>query len=173
MWGRNNPSEKYGFAGMLTIPRKVHIEDGLMLQTPVIYGELDKSIDIKDTYEDHLSVGTIKLEIEGLESLSIELRKGNDEVTKFYLKDNEFYFDRSKSGEVITGLEKDELSLKGIRKMPYRKKDKDVIYIVMDKYSIEIFVNGISMSNAIYPNKDSDRLKIDISSTKTKMSLYK
>ena len=173
MWGRSNPSSKYGFAGMLTIPRKVHIEDGLMLQTPVIYGELDKSLSIKKTYEDHLTVGTLVLEVVGLESISINLREGNNEVTKFYLKDNEFYFDRSKSGETITGEEKDELSLIGIRKMPYRKKGKDIIYIVMDKYSVEIFVNGISMSNTIYPNDKSEIFKIDVAATKAKLDIYK
>lgn len=173
MWGRNNPSAKYGFAGMLTVPRKVHIEDGLMLQTPVIYGDLDKTVDIKDTYEDHLSIGTLKLEVEDLKSLSISLREGKDEVTEFYLKDNEFYFDRSKAGEEITGVEPDELSLKGLRKMPYRKKDKDVIYIVMDKYSIEIFVNGMSMSNLVYPKDDSDKYKIDVIGTNKKLSIYK
>ena len=173
MWGRNNPSAKYGFAGMLTVPRKVHIEDGLMLQTPVIYGDLDKTIDIKDTYEDHLSIGTLKLEVEDLKSLSISLREGKDEVTKFYLKDNEFYFDRSKAGEEITGVEPDEFSLKGLRKMPYRKKDKDVIYIVMDKYSIEIFVNGVSMSNLVYPKDDSDKYKIDVIGTNKKLTIYK
>lgn len=173
MWGRNNPSDKYGFAGMLTIPRKVYIEDGLMLQTPVIYGKLDKTINIKDTYEGHLSIGSIILEIDNLESLSISLRMGKDEETKFYLKDNEFYFDRSKSGELLYGDEKDELSLKGIRKMPYRRKDKDIIYIIMDKYSIEIFVNGISMSNIVYPKDDSDIFKIDAVAKNTTLNVYK
>ena len=173
MWGRNNPSSKYGFAGMLTVPRKVEVKDGLMLQTPVIFGKLAKTVDIKNTYEDHISVGTLRLEVEHLESLSIDLREGNGEVTKFYLNGNEFFFDRSKSGEIITGEEKDELSLKGIRKMPYLKKDKDVIYIVMDKYSVEIFVNGISMSNVIYPRDNSDALKIDVSSIKSKLEIYR
>ena len=158
---------------MLTVPRKVEVKDGLMLQTPVIFGKLAKTVDIKNTYEDHISVGTIKLEVEHLKSLSINLREGNGEITKFYLNGNEFFFDRSKSGEIITGEEKDELSLKGIRKMPYLKKDKDVIYIVMDKYSVEIFVNGISMSNVIYPRDNSDGLKIDVSSIKSKLEIYR
>ena len=173
MWGRNNPSSKYGYAGMLTAPRKVEVKDGLMLQTPVIFGKLAKTVDIKNTYEDHISVGTLKLEVEHLKSLFINLREGNGEVTKFYLKGDEFYFDRSKSGEIIAGEEKDELSLKCIRKMPYLKKEKDIIYIVMDKYSIEIFVNGISMSNVIYPKDNSDAFKIDVSSIKSKLMIYR
>ena len=113
------------------------------------------------------------LEVEGLKKLSINLRKGDDEVTKFYLDKKDFVFDRSKSGEKIEGLEKDELSLKGIRKMPYIKKDKDVIYVVMDKYSIEIFVNGISMSNVIYPKETSDKFEINLKAKNAELTIYK
>ena len=173
MWGRNNPSEKYGFAGMLTVPRKVTIENDFLIQTPVIYGKLQKTTKIDSTYTDKISVGTIKLEIKDLGSLSINLREGEDEVTKFYLKDNEFYFDRSKSGEAIYGDEQDELSLKGIRKMPYYKREIDTIYIVLDKYSIEIFVNGISMSNLVYPKETSEGLTISIKSSSNKLEIYK
>ena len=173
MWDRNNPSDKYGFAGMLTVPRKVTVEDGYMLQTPVIYGKLDKEVNIEDKYEDHLTVGTLILEASNLKSLSIDLRKGDGEVTKFYLDKDEFYFDRSKSGELIKGVETDKLSLKGMRKMPYRKKEKDVIYIVLDKYSVEIFVNGISMSNAIYPKETSDLFTISVSGEDKKLWIYK
>ena len=173
MWDRNNPSDKFGFAGMLTVPRKVTVEDGYMIQTPVIYGKLDKELNIKDNYEDHLYVGTLILEVKDLQSLSIDLRKGDGEVTRFYLDKNEFYFDRSKSGEQITGVEEDELSLKGMRKMPYRKKEKDIIYIVLDKYSVEIFVNGISMSNVIYPKETSDTFTINVSGSEKKLTIYK
>ena len=173
MWDRNNPSDKYGFAGMLTCPRKVYVENGLLLQKPVIYGDLNKEVLDFDSYKDHLEVGTLELEVEELESLSINLREGKEEVTKFYLKDSEFYFDRSQSGELIQGKEKDELSLKGMRKMPYMKKKKDIIYIVMDKYSIELFVNGISMSNVIYPHEESDGLSIGLKSKKAKLKIFK
>ena len=173
MWERNNPSSKYGFAGMLTVARKVTVEDGLMLQTPVIYGNKDKEVELDGKYSDRLSVGTLALEIQNLKSFSFELRKGENEVTKLYLKDDKIYFDRSHSGEVITGSEKDEYSLKGIRIMPYRKKDKTTIYIVMDKYSLEIFVNGLSMSNIIYPQKSSDLFELNVESNHCKLTIYK
>lgn len=172
MWGRNNPSSKYGFAGMLTTPRKVEVVDGLLLQTPIFPGNLRKTVEVKGTYSGHLEVGALELEVKNLKSLSINLREGKDEVTKFYLKDSEFYFDRSKSGETITGEEKDELSLLGIRKMPYLKKEKDKICIVLDKYSVEIFVNGISMSNIVYPKENSDVFTINIDSDTAIMKVY-
>ena len=173
MWDRNNPSSKYGFAGMLTVPRKVTVENGLLIQVPVIFGELKEKTSIKDIYRTNLSVGTLHLQIKDLKSLSIDLRKGDGEVTKFYLKDKEFYFDRSKSGEQIQGVEKDPLSLAGKRKMPYLKKKNDEIFIVMDKYSIEIFVNGISMTNTVFPKESSGGLEISIESMAASVSVYK
>ena len=127
MWARTYPTAKYGFVGQLTVPRHVYVEDGKMLQKPVIFGKLSRKTRFFDKYVDKLNVGTLMLEIEGLKKLDISLRKGEGEVTRFYLDKKDFVFDRSKSGEKIEGLEKDELSLKGIRKMPYMKKDKDVI----------------------------------------------
>ena len=173
MWGRSYPSAKYGFVGQLTVPRKISVENGKLLQNPIVFGKLDKKISIENTYKDHLSVGTIHLQVEGLKDFSMSLRKGKDEETKFYLDGKSFVFDRSKSGEKIEGLEKDELSLKVIRKMPYMKKDKDEIYVVMDKYSVEIFVNGISMSNVIYPKEDSDELEIKINAKSANLCIYK
>ena len=173
MWGRTFPCVKYGFVGQLTVPRYLSVENGKLLQKPVIFGKLARITTISREYSDHLMVGTLELEVEDLKKFSLELRKGKDEVTKFYLDKEDFVFDRSKSGEIITGLEKDELSLKGIRKMPYNKKSKDIIYVVMDKYSAEIFVNGISMSNVIYPKESSDGLEIKLSSKGAKLTIYK
>ncbi|MBR0295235.1 MAG: GH32 C-terminal domain-containing protein [Bacilli bacterium] len=173
MWGRNNPSSKYGFAGMLTVPRKVEVVDNMLLQTPIIYGELKEKAPVKDKYSTCMSVGVIKLEVKDLKSLDVKLRKGDDEETRFYLKDDTFYFDRSKSGEKITGDEKDEYSLNGMRKMPYLKKDKTTIYFVLDKYSVEIFVNGITMSNVIYPKENSDIFELNISSNESNITIYK
>ena len=173
MWERNNPSEKYGFAGMLTIPRKVTIKGDKLLQEPVILKNKVKELDINNIYKDNISVGAIKLEIEDLKDLSINLRMGENEVTKIYLQEKEIYFDRSHSGEPIYGKEQDELSLRGMRKMPYLKQEKDTIYLVLDKYSVELFVNGISMSNVIYPQESSDGLEIKLQSKSSKITIYK
>ena len=173
MWERNNPSTKYGFAGMLTVPRKISVKNGKLLQNPVVFGELSEKLELENSYKTHLSVGVVKLEIEDLKDLSIDIRKGKDEVTKFYLHDNNFVFDRSSSGETITGSEKDVFSAIGIRKMPYLNEEKDTIYIILDKFSVEIFVNGISMSNLIYPKEDSDGLEINVNAKSTILEIYK
>ena len=173
MWDRNNPSSKYGFAGQLTCPRKVEVVDNLMLQTPVIYGEKKEEVTFEKTYSGHLTEGVIELNLENLSSFSFELRRGNKENTRIYLIDDKIYFDRSHSGEPIIGVEEDDFSKKGIRIMPYRKLEKTKIYIVMDKYSIELFVNGLSMSNVIYPSESSDIFELNIESGCNRLSLYK
>ena len=173
MWDRNNPSSKYGFAGMMTYPRKVIVEDDLLLQEPVPLHDHPENITVQDRFETHLNTGIIKLEIKELQNISINIREGEDEVTKFYLYGKEFYFSRNYSGEKISGREEDNLSLQGIRKMPYLPKETDTIYLVLDKYSVEIFVNGISMSNLFYPKDSSDKFTLNIKATSCKMSLFK
>ena len=173
MWDRNYPSAKYGFVGQLTVPRLLSVEEGKLIQKPVIFGKLSRKTRFFDKYSDKLIVGTLMLEVEGLKKLNINLRQGENEVTKFYLDKKDFVFDRSNSGEKIEGVEKDELSLKGIRKMPYVKKDKDVIYIVLDKYSVEIFVNGLSMSNVIYPKDTSIKFEIKLKAKNAELAIYK
>lgn len=172
MWDRNNPTSKYGFAGMMTYPRKVVVKDNMMLQEPVPLTNKIEELEINSSYKGHLSVGMVKLEIEDLKDLSINLRIGEKEITKFYLKENEFYFDRSQSGETITGREEDEYSTHGIRKMPYIRKNTDEIYLILDKYSVEIFVNGVVMSNLIFPKENSDGLEISVQANHSKMSIF-
>ena len=57
--------------------------------------------------------------------------------------------------------------------MPYRKLKETKIYIVMDKYSVEIFVNGLSMSNVIYPKEMSEKFTLNIESDCNRVILYK
>ena len=57
--------------------------------------------------------------------------------------------------------------------MPYRKLKDTKIYIVLDKYSIEVFINGLSMSNTIYPSEKSEKFTLKIESCCNRITLYK
>ena len=57
--------------------------------------------------------------------------------------------------------------------MPYRRLDQTKIYIVLDKYSVEVFVNGLSMSNTVYPVEKSEEFTLKIESACNRLSLYK
>lgn len=172
MWDRNNPSAKYGFAGMLTIPRRLSIVNNDLYQTPVLPEKLLFEKENISSFEEHVITGFYQLVIENLKSLSLSIRKGKEEETLFYLKNEEWVFDRSSSGIKITGKESDEDSNRGIRKMPYTKQNKHIIYLVLDKFSVEIFVDGMSMSNTIFPAETSDLLQIKVESGKNLLKRF-
>ena len=162
MWDRNNPSEKYGFAGSLTIPRHIDVINGELYQVPVLpQGKVEKHI-VKDHFIDHSRVGFYKIELDNLESFLLKVRKGAEHETIFKLKNNEWVFDRSHSGEAIKGKETDEDSLAQVRRMPYIPNTHHEIYLVLDEFSVEIFVDGKSMTSLIYPDLTDDLLDLQI-----------
>ena len=171
MWDRSNPSQKYNFAGSLTIPRKIEVRNNELYQTPVLpNGKVEKYI-VEDEYKEHQRIGFYKIEINDLESLSLKLRKGKEHQTTFKLENNEWVFDRSMSGEQITGVETDYESLHGLRKMPYVPHKNHEIYLLLDEFSIEIFVDGKSMTSLIYPDLEDDLLDLRIKANN--VTLYK
>ena len=142
-----------------------------LYQTPVLpNGEIIKQA-VDEQYIDHVRTGFYKLEIENLQSFELQMRKGQNHQTLFQLKNNEWVFDRSHSGEVIIGKEEDDDSLHGIRKMPYISSKKHEIYIVLDEFSVEIFVDGKSLTSLIYPDLDDDLFDLQIKAEK--VVLYK
>lgn len=174
MWDRNNPSEKYGFAGTLTVPRRITIFDGKLIQKPVWnYNNSTKEV-IKDNYVGQLKYGALKLNISKLEELNLKLRKKGNQYFEVSLNENELVFDRSKSGEQIVGAEKDEDSINGIRRMPLDNKESVEIEIISDEFSLEFFVNGKAASFLLYPFVDAKEFSIEIKSEHTQLekSLY-
>lgn len=162
MWDRNIPSQKYGFAGMLTVPRKVEIKDGELLQTPLVSAEKVYEKEVCGTYTDKIKTGMIKIKAKNLKTFNLFMRRKNDMYTSFCLKDGEWVFDRSRSGEKIEGKECDKDSLAGIRRMPFKDSAETEICVVLDEFSAEIFVNGKALSSTIYPDPDADGLELDV-----------
>ena len=160
MWDRNIPSAKYGFAGMLTVPRKVEVIKGELYQTPIVNTGKEQSVKVEKSFTDEVKRGVITIETTSLKSLSLKLRKGENNYTSFSLENGEWVFDRSKSGEQIVGVEKDADSLSGIRRMPFSKGDKTTLTLVLDDYSVEIFENGKSLSATIYPPENANGLEL-------------
>ena len=173
MWDRNNPSEKYGFVGQLTIPRRISMKDAKLLQTPVFPKKIQKTKVLNGAYKEHVITGFYKLEVEGLKSLDVSFRKGKEHSTTFKLENDTWVFNRSNSGALIKGAEVDEDSLNGIRRMPYVKQNKHEIYFVLDEFSVEIFVDGLSLTSTIYPDQKDDLFNIDIQSERCKLTKYK
>ena len=166
MWDRNVPSEKYGFSGMLTVPRKVYVKDGRLCQEPIVKcGEVQKKIDC-GSIEDKATRGVITLNATNLESLTIRLRSDGTHYTDLALNGGEWVFNRSKSGEEISGVEKDSDSVNGIRRMPFSENSEVTLTIVMDDFSVEIFEDGRSLTSTIYPPEDADGIEISVKAAK-------
>ena len=160
MWDRNVPSAKYGFAGMLTLPRVVSIKDGRLYQQPAVNSQLVYEADVCDRLCDRAVTGVVSVKATNLRELSIKLRSNGENYTSMALVDGEWVFDRSKSGEAIVGAEKDEDSLNGIRRMPYSGNDDVTLTIVMDEFSVEIFEDGRALSSTVYPPVGADGIEL-------------
>ena len=171
MWERIEPSEKYGYAGSLTIPRYLSIKNNDLYQTPVLPSK-EVKLDFDKKYLEHVKTGFYKLEINDLKVLHIEFRKGDKHHTLLDFKGDMWVFDRSNSGEKIEGKEIDSDSINGIRKMPYDQNNKQEIYLVLDLFSIEIFINGKSMTSLIYPDDNDDLLSIEIDAQESDLYKY-
>ncbi|MDE6504654.1 MAG: GH32 C-terminal domain-containing protein [Clostridia bacterium] len=159
MWDRNVPYSKYGFAGMLTVPRKLSIKDGRLWQEPLYKGR--KAVTYNNLkVSDRAVSGVIEIEAENLKRLDLKLRIGNGAQTLVTIDKEELTFDRSSSGAPITGKETDALSVAGVRKMPVDKSDKHVITVVLDLYSVEIFIGGRALSSVICPDISADGITL-------------
>ena len=162
MWDRNVPSEKYGFAGMLTAPRAVTVKNGILYQEPVVSCENAVKTEGTGTLRDNVVTGVITVKATSLEALELKLRSNGTNYTELTLNDGEWVFDRSKSGEEIKGVEKDADSLNGIRRMIHSGNKETILTIVMDEFSVEIFEGGRALTSTIYPPMGADTLELNV-----------
>ena len=172
MWERNNPSDKHGFAGSLTIPRRIAVVDNELIQTPILPNRVEYTKEIKNSYIERVKVGFYKLELSDIKSFSLDIRKGEKHSTTLKLINNEWVFDRSNSGEKIIGKETDQDSSNGIRRMPYQNKLDHTLYIVLDEFSIELFIDGKSLTSLTYPDDIDDILELKVDCSKGLITKY-
>ena len=162
MWDRTVPSEKYGFSGMLTVPRGVFIKDGRLHQEPIVRcGDVYKTIG-DGGLSDRVRRGVITVRATGLEELDLRMRSDGEHYTRLTLSGGEWVFDRSRSGEEITGVEKDSDSLAGIRRMPFSGNREVTLTIVMDDFSVEIFEDGRALTSTVYPPEGAEGLELTV-----------
>lgn len=142
--------ERDGFCGMMTLPRELHIKNGILCQNPVreLESYYQNKVELKEfvpgeTYQkyDELSgrVQNLDITLDGEESYQFEIQLAADDVhytaIKYDKKEQMLTFDRSNSG-----VRRDAAH---VRSMRILSNDRIVkLRIVMDRYSIELFVNG-------------------------------
>lgn len=169
-WGRNFPSDElgHGWAGSMTIPRQLKLEDGKVKQYPIVpnfaeggtkeIGEafhLEDKVAVLPGIEGEQGMLQLKIDVSAVERMEIYLRENEKESTVvFYDRmTNELGIDRSKSGIKITGEEETPLNC---RKVAIPEVEKWLLLsIFLDSSSIEVFEgNGAAvLSSNIYPTE--------------------
>lgn len=171
MWERDFHSDKYGFAGMLTVPRKLGVKSGKLTQTPIYKGfKAVKKSGFK--IEDGATSGVIEIKVAYLKNLRLILRAKGYMRTEITSDGEWLVFDRSASGAAICGKEEDGYSLKGLRKMPLDRKKRHKITVVFDLFSVEIFADGRALSSVIYPDPDADGIELSVTAAKCGYTRY-
>lgn len=161
MWHSPMPEQADGWAGMMTVPRELHIKSGKLFSEPA--RELETLRGEKKSYKnltlnspqklDGISgeVGELLLTIDATESknFSVELRSSAEEKTilSFDADNKIFKLNRDKSGSEVGGVRETKIS-------PCAELN---LRIFLDRSSVEIFINGGErvLSARIYPQSSS------------------
>ena len=135
MWGKPYPSQCEGWAGALTIPRVLRVQNGVLLQEP--------APELKLLREKKMDGAIGKLTGDCL-----ELRVRARGAFTFAVSDA--------SGALITlsaenGRAKLVLPSGRISESPIPSGDETELIVYVDRSSIECFVNGIAFTQRIYP----------------------
>lgn len=141
--------EKDGFCGMMTLPRELHIKNGILYQNPVreleaYYGEkveLD-NIRLEKEFQKYTELGgreqDISIVLTGEDAYVFEMRvAANDKnytLIRYEKEKQMLTLDRSNSG-----VRRDAAHIRNVKLLSNHRAVK--LRIVMDRYSLEIFVN--------------------------------
>jgi len=147
-WENNIVPSSFKWCGMMTIPRELTMKDGHLIQKPI--REIENYYKNTVKYENQLIQDEVNLdgisgreidmtvEISGTdyEYFTISVAKNNDYETliNFDPKKNLISFDRSYSSKVGDFLHKREMKVRN-------QNGKIKLRLIIDKYSVEIFVN--------------------------------
>lgn len=164
MWESNMPEQNHEWAGALTLPRVVTLENGEIRTRPV--PELETLRGEKISYENILINGESKLE--NLNGSSLELKITIDalDASLFGLKlrvnedlgeQTSLTYDRDKQ---LFSFNRDQSGAgpKGVRQVPVKLQNNKLhLQLFLDQSSIEVFINDGEkvMTGRIYPNEES------------------
>lgn len=158
-WDRNIPSDKHGWTGMMTLPRELIIKNNRLYQSPVKELATFRSNYVSYTgliNEEKLSVNNIcgrcidlivEVETNNIQKFFINLFEDAVYKTVIYFNKNSntVTFDREHSGSRIDSIHSTTVKL-------LEKKNNLKIRVIIDKFSIEVFINDGErvMSNTVY-----------------------
>ena len=156
------------WSGMMTVPRELTIKNGKLYQLPVREMEqyYTNTVEMKqismenetkqfDSIKGRVLDFCVEIEEGEYEQFSIQVAKNDSFYTEisYEPKKQELVFDRTYSG-----IDRDILCRRAAK--VESKNGKIKIRILLDRYSVEIFVNDgeTAMSNVIYTKKEAEEI---------------
>lgn len=148
-WSASWFDEKDGFCGMMTLPRELHIRNGILYQNPVreLEAYYKNKVEVKDIVSENTytkyeelrgRVQNLDISLEGDAAYKFELRLAADDThytaIKYDKMEQMLTFDRSNSG-----VRRDAAHIRNMRVLSNNRIVR--LRVVMDRYSIELFVN--------------------------------
>ena len=179
MWESNMPEQENHWAGMMSIPRVLKVENNMIYSKPA--DELSKLHKSKVHHEQIIKEATsfddvngdcyqldIDFDLEKAQGFILKLRVSNTEETVIsYDKDTKiFKLNRDKSGKGVTGEREAKVNL---------QDEKIYLQIFSDYSSLEIFINGgeYVISSRIYPMQEATGIVFEpIGEIKAKIDFY-
>ena len=173
-WDSNIRPFKQKWSCMMTIPREIKLIDGRIIQNPVR--------EIKKYYTD--SINYVEQTVEGecsfpkingrVLDMTVEIKDGDyDEFKINFAKNDKFsssiIYDKSKNeieiNRLYSGMNRDTI---GTRKVKVRYPKQSLkLRVILDKYSVEIFVNDGSqvLSMTYYTPVEADEISFECNNT--------
>ncbi|WP_235715065.1 glycoside hydrolase family 32 protein [Halalkalibacter akibai] len=163
MWESEMPEQEFGWAGAMTIPRQLFLEEGKLISRPIPEMTLLREREVSHQNVElngHLELPEVngtQLELEltfdlkAASTVGLNLLTSEDQQEKTVLQYDRaasvFSFDREQSGA----------GPKGIRKAPVKDQEQLHLRIFVDHSSIEVFVNDGEkvLTGRVYPKASS------------------
>jgi len=173
------PTDKFGWAHCLTLPRELKIINNHLYQIPV--SELKSLRKDEQTFASTVtgvvdfSRGThyeLVCEFTQIQAdeVGVNLRVGDGEKTviKYMVDEQKIILDRSQAGEEV-GLEYGTT-----REIPFNQESLK-LQIFMDTSSIEVFINGgeYVMTSRIFPRNNANTIQVFTTNGSTKVEMKK
>lgn len=167
-WDNHITPRHFKWSGLMTVPRELRVKNGILYQNPV--RELDNYYQDKVEYEavtvngEKEFVGiqgrqfdmTVEVETGDYEDFTVHLAADDKcySVLHYNPKENTVTFDRT-----CSGLSKDIIHKRSMYVKEQGGKIK--LRILMDKYSVEVFVNDgeQAMTSLIYTTMEADQIR--------------
>ncbi|MEZ8735561.1 MULTISPECIES: sucrose-6-phosphate hydrolase [unclassified Vibrio] len=132
----DTPSNEYQWAGMLSLPRELQIQDGYLVQSalPELKALQGEAVVVENALELDTTSFMVELETDTDEFEFTLTNVAGDNIV-FSATEKEFMLDRSKMSQLYA----EEFG--SVRKAP-RLSTKQIIEVYVDKSVIEIFING-------------------------------